>query len=307
MKRVQVLLSTYNGEKHLNEQIDSLARQTQVQLQLTIRDDGSSDGTRRILSAISKYPFGDYSATLGANIGVIASFFELLDNASLDAEYYSFCDQDDVWKQDKLARAVSHLENIPSNIPVMYCSRTELVDESLNHLGYWPPLPRRGASFSNAIIENIAVGCTIVFNRAAKELLSTKIPDTSRIIMHDWWIYLCISAFGRIIYDSEPTILYRQHSSNVMGGTTGFVHKWSNKFKSFRKNSNQFLLRKQAEEFYRLFGDKLSENNRNIIDRFLNNQSSWNKRIKYFYTTELYRHSVIENCLYRLMYLFKKI
>ncbi len=307
MNRVQILLSTYNGEKYLVEQLDSLVQQTHQSIQLLIRDDGSTDSTCSILSEISEKSDKDISIIHSYNAGVVASFLELLNHSDGYASYYSFCDQDDVWKPDKLTRATAKLEQIPLHIPAMYCSRTELVDEGLNHLGYWPLIPSRGASFANALIENLAVGCTVVMNRAARELIVNNPPGANKIIMHDWWSYLCISAFGQIIYDAEPSILYRQHSANVTGGTKGFFHKWLKKFKSYRKNSKQFLLRKQADEFYRLFGKQLSEENRRIIERFLNSNSSFYKRAGYFFTTELYRHSFIENYLFRLMYLFNKI
>lgn len=305
--KTQILMSTYNGNKFLIEQLQSLSHQTHNNIHVLVRDDGSSDETCSILSEFPQNTGFIIQVINGHNIGVISSFFELLSHADDKAKYYFFCDQDDVWKPDKLARAISQLDSIPANIPAMYCSRTELVDESLKPLGYWPPKPRKGASFANAIIENIAVGCTIVINRAAKELIRSKLPDANRVIMHDWWIYLCISAFGCIIYDSEPNILYRQHGSNLMGGTTGFLHKWSKKLASFSKNKERHLLRRQANEFNRLYREDLSNEKRAIIDRFINSNSSFSKRLRYSWNTELYRHSALENYLFRLMYLFNVV
>jgi glycosyltransferase involved in cell wall biosynthesis len=300
-------MSTYNGDKFLLEQLQSLNDQSYDDIHLLVRDDGSTDGTCSILSEPSANMGLVMSVIYGHNIGVISSFFELLSHADDDAKYYSFCDQDDVWKPDKLTRAITQLDRIPSHIPVMYCSSTELVDESLHHLGYWPSKPRKGSSFSNAIIENIAVGCTIVINRAAKELILRKIPDPNRIIMHDWWIYLCISAFGQVVYDSEPNILYRQHGSNIIGGTTSFLQKWSKKLMSFNRNRKRQLLRKQAQEFYRLHGENLTEDRRAIIESFIHSNSSFSKRLSYSWNTKLYRHSALENYLFRLMYLLNMI
>lgn len=304
MDRVQVLMSTYNGEKHLTEQIVSLKNQTSVQMKLLIRDDGSSGETQKVLLSLKD---NSLSITLGSNVGIIDSFLDLLKKASEDTDYYSFCDQDDVWKPNKLNRALSHLKTIPPNIPTMYCSRTELVDENLNHLGYWPPRPRKDALFANAIIENIAVGCTVVINSAARKLILSRVPDSSKVIMHDWWIYLCISAFGRVIYDDEPTIMYRQHDSNSIGGTTSFVQKWSRKLMNFSRNRKRQLLRKQAQEFYRLYGEDLSKDKRTLIEKFLNSNSSLYKRISYCWKPGLYRHSIIDNSLFRIMYLLNVI
>ncbi len=289
---------------YLREQLESLEKQTFVQMHLFIRDDGSSEETHKILASELRMPV---SINYGSNIGIQASFFELLNQASADVDYYAFCDQDDVWKPDKLSRAAMQLRAAPSNIPVMYCSRTQLVDKSLNHLGYWPPRPRKGASFANAVIENIAVGCTIVINRAARELIIKKTPNYNMIIMHDWWIYLCVSAFGTIIYDSEPTIKYRQHASNSIGGNSGILQKWNRKATSFKKNRKLKLLRKQAQEFYELYREELTMDKRETIEVFLSSNSSFSKRIKYSSNSKLYRQSIIDHYLFRLMYLLNMI
>lgn len=305
MNKVQILMSTYNGEKFIADQINSLVQQSYQPIHLLIRDDGSFDETCSTLTELSKKNKTEISAKLGHNIGVINSFLDLLKDADPDASYYSFCDQDDVWKPDKMKRAISQLTNIPSDIPSMYCSRTEMVDEHLNHLSFWPPIPNRGPSFSNAIIENIAVGCTTVINRAAKELILKRLPDTNRLIMHDWWIYLCVSAFGHVVYDSETNILYRQHDNNITGGTAGFVQKWSKRSRMY--NNRRKMYRKQAEEFYRLFKEDLSEEKKEVIERFLHSNSTLSNRISYFNTTEVFRQSKLESYFFRLMYLLNKI
>lgn len=307
MSKVEVLLSTYNGLMYLEQQLYSLSRQEDVDLRLSIRDDGSSDGTPLLLSTYLQHPFCELSVVLGDNIGVIRSFFELLSQAGVDAEYYAFCDQDDVWKPDKLSRATTMLKDIPSSVPAMYCSRTELVDKDLNVLNLWPSELRKAASLHNAIVENVAVGCTVVINRAAKDLILSRLPDVSRVIMHDWWIYLCVSAFGKVIFDPLPSLQYRQHGSNVFGGDQGGIRKWSKKWGNFQKNLNKRLLRKQAEEFYRLFGDHLSEGPKHSIERFLRENGSLPSRIKFIITTDLYRQNKLEHFIFKMLYLSNKI
>jgi len=224
-----------------------------------------------------------------------------------EADFFSFSDQDDVWKNDKLKRAVSFLQEVPKNIPAMYCSRTELVDKDLKHIGFWPPKPKKGPSFYNALIENIAVGCTIVINREAKNLITNNLPDPKRIIMHDWWVYLCTSAFGQVIYDSYPSLLYRQHDFNVVGGVTKFHKKWIRRWKSFRSNHQKYLLRRQAEEFYNNFQDSLPISYRKTIENFLSCNKSLLKRIKYVTHTDLYRQNLIDDILFRMLYFMNKI
>lgn len=305
--KVQVLMSTFNGEKYLSDQVGSLLKQTDIDLQISIRDDGSSDQTQTILTRLAKSTDMPLSISFGPNMGVIASFFELLESASIDAKYYSFCDQDDIWNPHKLHRAATLLETIPSHIPAIYCSRTELVDENLRHLAYWPAVSKKGASFSNAIIENITVGCTMVINKAARDLILKKLPNASQIIMHDWWIYLCVSAFGQVVYDPVPHIQYRQHGSNVMGGAKGGLHKWLRKWQSFRRNYNKRLLRKQAAEFHRQYGSELSDVNRRTLDDFLNYNQSIAKRLVYSLTTKLYRQNLLEHLLFKFLYLMNRI
>ena len=184
------------------------------------------------------------------------SFFELIQIASPSADYYAFCDQDDIWEKDKISRAIGSLASFPQAIPSLYCSRCLLVDEDLNIIGR-SPIPKRGPSFENALVQNIASGCTVVINKAARQLLMREIPRISR--MHDWWMYLVIAAFGKVIYDPEPRILYRQHSSNVIGTGSTAIAIWTTRIRRFLKSSRVPLITEQASEFRRIYGSLLHE------------------------------------------------
>ena len=147
VSKVQVLLSTYNGEKYLKEQLDSLLAQDYPNIDILIRDDGSKDSTKQILTGYENHK--NIRVIYGSNIGITASFLELLKISDPEAEFLAFCDQDDVWLKDKISRAVAALQKHPSDIPLMYCSRLTIVDESLRIIGY-SKLPRKGLSFNNA-------------------------------------------------------------------------------------------------------------------------------------------------------------
>ena len=307
MSTVHILLSTYNGERYLEEQLNSLFEQDlPLGMRVWVRDDGSSDGTLGILRRFESQYAGRFHVDAGHNIGVVRSFFHLLEKTPNDG-YFAFCDQDDVWNSDKLARAIAKLETVPENVPAVYCSRTELTDRTGRHLGYWPPIPRKGPAFENALIENIAVGCTIVMNGAAKRLIADALPNPGAVIMHDWWVYLCVSAFGKVIYDPQPSIRYRQHGSNAVGGTNRFVRKWRVKFASFRRNRRKFKLRVQATEFNRLFGAKLPAGHRRVLIEFLEPRTSLASRIRYAFSTKLYRQLPLDNLLFRILYILKYI
>ena len=216
--KVNILLSTYNGERFIAEQLDSLFNQTYSNIAIHIRDDGSTDST---VDLINSHPITKDSAILtrGNNIGVIASFLQLIASSGSPGDLYAFCDQDDVWKPEKIARAVEQIMKHPEPDRVLYCTRLEYVDEHLDHLGY--SLNPRLTGFSNAVVENIAIGCTVVFGSEIRRLMLE--GAAADMMMHDWWAYLVASAFGEIIYDDFPSIQYRQHGSTVTAWEPGLV------------------------------------------------------------------------------------
>ncbi|MDU5141613.1 MAG: glycosyltransferase family 2 protein [Paenibacillus dendritiformis] len=300
--KIQILVSTYNGEKYLAEQLDSLLKQTHSHFFITIRDDGSSDRTTAIIREyVSHYPH-KIEAFYEKNVGVIASFFELLTNhVHKDTDYVCFCDQDDVWMPDKLERGIHSLSIHPGGIPMMYLTPTLMVDHTLEPLNCWPPVPKKGPSFFNALVENIAVGATIMINRPAIDLMQRKMPSPQNIVMHDWWAYLVVSAFGKVIYDEKPSIYYRQHQHNVVGGQQGFVDKWTKKWNSYKKYRAQKILWTQAKEFERCWGDLLPGELREGLQHFLLSGRSLARRTRYALTTPLYRQSKVDNLVFRLM------
>lgn len=283
---VQVLLSTYNGARYLESLIDSLLTQDFSDLEILVRDDGSSDGTIELL--------GDYERTcsrlrvlFGTHVGFIGSFFQLLEIASPTADYLALCDQDDVWLTDKISRAVAALNRCSREVPALYCSRLAVVDQNLRFLGY-SPLPRRGLSFRNALVECQTPGCTIVLNQAGRRLL---IPAPTACVSHDSWIYLVISAFGTIVYDETPRILYRKHATNAKGITLGRVETWKVKTREFVKTSGVKTVLRQAEEFRRLFGSSLSSEHSDVLDRFIESRRNPWSRIRYALSCDVYRQS----------------
>jgi hypothetical protein len=200
----------------------------------------------------------------GSNIGFARSFFALLKAAPEDADIVMLSDQDDVWLPGKVDRAVMHL--LPRrDRPSLYCSRLQLVDEALRPLGLTPscPLP---PSFRNALTENIAFGCTCALNQAGLAL-AKEAGDLRLLQFHDWWLYLVVSAFGEVIFDPEPTILYRQHSANTVGADQG----WRRLFRGMRlmrRRNWVHAMFGQIENFRRVHSDRLSASDRRLLDRY---------------------------------------
>lgn len=217
---VAILLSTFNGEKYLAEQLDSIAAQTCQDWIIVASDDGSRDGTLGILQHY-RQRFGQERLRIvkGPGRGFAANFLSMATDTTISAHFFAFCDQDDFWHPDKLERALDWLEQQPPTRASLYCSRTRLVDESGRPQGF-SPLFGKPPSFRNALVQSLAGGNTMVFNQSARDLLAK--AGNVPVISHDWWIYILASGNeGQIHYDPRPTIDYRQHGSNLIGANSG--------------------------------------------------------------------------------------
>ncbi|RYY66184.1 MAG: glycosyltransferase family 2 protein [Comamonadaceae bacterium] len=259
--RVVVLMSTYKGEPWVREQVASILAQLPADGRLLIRDDGSPDAT---VDAIRGIADARLALTCGQNIGFVRSFLALLAQVPPDAEMVMFSDQDDVWLPEKVARAWAAIGESGS-IPTLYCSRLQLVDTQLRPLGLstdWPRPP----SFENALAENVVTGCTAALNPAAVQLLREH-GDVERIHFHDWWFYLVVAAFGRVVFDAQPTILYRQHGGNAIGMGSGPLRYWTI-LRFLRRHDWVHILFDQVENLRRTHGERLSPAQRAFIDRF---------------------------------------
>ncbi|MEJ8305024.1 glycosyltransferase family 2 protein [Saccharibacillus sacchari] len=304
MKKIEVLLSSYNGEAYIMEQLNSLISQTHEAWNIRLRDDGSSDRTLEVVEA-RQTEFSEHIVwEKGANIGVIPSFFELIRQADESADYFSFCDQDDVCLPRKMERAIQSLDTVDPGIPAMVFTSTQLADNDLNLLGLWPDKPLKSPSFYNALVQNIAVGATVTFNRAALQLIRRRMPHMSHVLMHDWWFYLCVSAFGEVLYDPEPSILYRQHGGNAVGGEVSKIAKLKKKWASFRKHRGTHKLVAQAREFHRLYAGELYDAEKlGQLEAFIEPRTTVMQRIRYLKHSKLYRQSKLENLLFRVLVL----
>ena len=205
-----VLLSTYNGEKYIEQQLDSILKQKDVKLTLVIRDDGSTDKTWEIICRY-KEKYDNIHIYGGENIGPCQSFFDLFYSYALniDSDYIAFSDQDDIWKEGKLIRTVQYLDN---KVPSLYYSALNMFDERDGSC----ILKRNSftASFSEALIRSQFPGCTMVINKCAIEILH-KVPCPKEAIMHDWFLYqFFVGMDCSVIYDRESYIDYRIHGDN---------------------------------------------------------------------------------------------
>jgi glycosyltransferase involved in cell wall biosynthesis len=260
--RVVVLLSAYNGSKFIVEQIRSILVQLPSDGLLMVRDDGSKDNTCDLVEHL-----GDHRIELirGANIGFSRSFLTLLSLAPADADLVMFSDQDDVWMPDKMHRAWAHLQPL-SGSPALYGSAQMLVDADLRPLQPTKPWPR-GPSLHSALTENIITGCTAAWNRPALELLQRAgVPQ--QVHLHDWWLYLVVSAFGQVVWDDRPSIFYRQHGNNQIGHGAGWWGRHLGVIRALRRGDWVGTLLAQIHSLEKYYGPELPPTVRELVLRY---------------------------------------
>lgn len=285
--QVAILMATYNGAKFLAEQLDSIADQTYSNWRVVVSDDGSSDETLAILAEYQK-AWGQNKLEIrrGPRIGYCANFLSLACDKLTKADYYAFCDQDDVWLPNKLKVAVDYLNAHQNAGPYLYCGRTHYVDVNLKPRGASPlfPYPR---SFRNALVQSIAGGNTMVFNQGVKALLEQVGPVN--VVSHDWWVYMLTTGAGGVaFYDTKPEVLYRQHCGNLIGENTSALARFERltmlmqgRFRAWNTMNVAALQRARV---------CLSEESIDILDEFVRLRDS----------TLLHRFRMIEVCgLYR--------
>jgi hypothetical protein len=227
--RIAILLSTFNGEAFLREQLDSLLAQTHGNWVLYWRDDGSRDGTLAILDAFARRAGQGRCVRIDMSdrqLGPTSSFLTLLravHDSLGNGDTVAFADQDDVWLPEKLARGLSALSAVSATIPALYCARQVLVDAKLHRIGYSGGHARH-ARFPASLTQNVATGCTVMLNRAAAALVACSQPSPASL--HDWWCYLVVTASGgRVLQDEEPVVLYRQHPGNLVGAPKSMARR----------------------------------------------------------------------------------
>lgn len=275
MIRAAVLLSAYNGEKYIREQIDSILNQVgDFSLDLYVRDDGSNDSTVSILDSYKQQ--NKLNWYTGENLKPAKSFINLVKNCG-SYDYYAFADQDDFWEKDKLKRGIDALKS--SDGPALYCSNAELVDGELNPLGrnVYKTSPR--TDFETVVSAGGLLGCTMIFNDAlAKKIKAVK--DYPQMVLHDFYLaVLCVSSGGKIIYDSHPTMKYRQHGNNVVGVSHGIFGTVIGRLKDiFYKEP--VSIADQAESILNEYGSELDADKKEWLCKVAHYKDSFVNRLK---------------------------
>ena len=271
MEKVDILLATYNGEKYLVEQLESILNQTYKDFNLIISDDCSEDSTVKILEEYAKKDSRITIFKQEKNLGVISNFEFLL--SKVESDYFMFSDQDDIWNEDKIEKTLNKLEETDSDVVF---TDLMVVDDKLNVLynSYWELKGLKNKilkynSFEALYLNNYVTGCTMLMKKEVIEK-ALPLPKSTKYILHDYWIALIASQSGKVEFLNEPTIKYRQHKNNRIGSKTRtesiktlseirklFIKVKKEHFEAFIENEDKFendelkKLNRQALDYYK--------------------------------------------------------
>lgn len=300
-KEVVILMSTYNGEKYIAEQLESLLKQTYNNIKIFIRDDGSKDRTIEIIKE-----FQEKSKNIilveGENIGFINSFFELL-KLSDSADYYAYCDQDDVWMEDKIERAVDFLEKSNSSKPTLYFSNSDYYDGEMNYLA--TAEKNKIYNFRNSLVECVTQGMTMVINNKTRETIIKNKPETC--LYHDWWTYMICSGFGEIIYDDKSLVKYRRHNKSVTVEGKSRIQLFIWRVKEFLIGDSLKQIKKQLKEYEQFYSNNLTEENKKLLKLFTNEKYNFWIALKKVFYPKRFRKKFIDEISVRILFIFGKL
>lgn len=295
MDKVLVLLSTYNGSSYLRTQLDSLLEQKGVIVQIFARDDGSTDGTQKILDEYSKR--GNLIWYQGNNVGPAKSFMELLIKAP-SSEFYAFSDQDDYRINDKLKIGVDFIKKKDYlNKPVLYYGRPRLANAKLEYIKNSRFSKHKMMTFSSSIINSNATGCTMIFNEKLKNIVISHNPVY--FFMHDDWIHkVCLVFNGDLIFDDDVHIKYRQHGDNVIGISNSF-------FKRLKKHINSLYKKpcvrsKVIISLYNTYGNVMNKEQKELVELIAKYKKSIKSKSVILFTRKIRCDYFVRNLYFKL-------
>ena len=294
MKSVLILLSTYNGSKYLKEQINSILLQQDVKCSLLVRDDGSHDGTVKLLHDIELDYKNRIKIIEGENEGVYNSFSALVKYASQECpqyDYYAFSDQDDIWLPDKIKSAVNMLSPLSKSKPLVYCSNSTMINKDGKKIkNLWrehePVLNK-----NRILFVNYAQGCTMVFNKLALDMYCERAYKLGKL--HDYMLALIGIYYGEMVYDENSYLLYRQHEGNVVGGN-------KKKYNRIQTLKNLLLYDSKRNEFCHGILEHFQDINiedTNRIKRVANYRNNIISKLRLLFYRPIYYKTFRENLL----------
>ena len=306
-RKVAIVLGFYDGYEFIRTQLQSIFDQTHQNFIIFVTDDNSKD--KFSLEKLNINVRDKNKIRVGfrnKNIGYAQNFLNALVTIDGYFDYYAFSDQDDIWHREKLEKAINSLEKYPDNQANLYGSRTELIG-AFEEIKIGKSIEfKKSPSFQNALTQNILGGNTMVFNRAAFDLIcSSKINQ--KIIAHDWWCYQIISgAGGNVFYDKNIYLKYRQHNNNLIGSNISLKDKWLR----FCKVANGNFKIQNDHNLRAIINNQnlLTMRNRKTLTNFIKaRKSCFLNRIFYFLKSGVYRQTLIGNFALFIGIVIKKV
>lgn len=293
---VTVIMSTYNGHEYIEQQLESLLIQQGVRINLFVRDDGSKDNTIELIKLYSN-KFNSLTIISEANIGATASFHRAakLSLNSEITEYYAFCDQDDIWLEDKLITGIRKISHLDNKYPNLYFSNLMMMNNDGDLLGTLLDNSLVSCSSYNALAAIYAYGCTCVFNRSALEKFCC-LPEANRYIYHDNWMYSICCFMGTVFYDQNSYMRYRQTGSNVSGEKKTGLSIWIQRLsKLFNLSEDKRIYESIAQNLVDSFQNQLNREDYIFLKRICNYRSSCKDKVYLLITKRMKTNRYTKN------------
>lgn len=311
MKKIAVILSTYNGEKYLKEQMDSLLSQEGVDITLFVRDDGSTDRTVEIIQSYSDKM--DILLFTESNVGFERSFrAAVLKTEGASFDFYAFCDQDDIWYKDKLIKGINYIESQGNDAPIIYCSNQQIIDEQGQFIRDEEDKQNKITKESSLFALNQR-GCVMVWNDSLHTHLkaSYQMMNTNEFIpAHDTWITILAYALGQVYVDNSRTMGYRVSTHNTAGsyiGLTGRIgYIWKKLGTVSQKRKYQ---RTQLSQLLLSYLETVPASDSDYIRAFLKSQSSFIQSSKFAFSSHQYFQGMSKKwvILTKLLIIFRRV
>ena len=270
-KKVLILMSTYNGEKYLSEQIESLLNQTYKNIKILIRDDGSKDNTVNIVKEFQKN-HDNITLIEGKNKGFIK-------------------------------RAVKFFNKANNDKPVLYFSNSDYYDGNMKYLA--TAEKNKIYNFRNSLVECVTQGMTMIINNTTRELIKKNNPQNC--LYHDWWTYMICSGFGEIIYDDKSLVKYRRHNKSVTveGRSKKELFIW--RVKKFLVGDSLKQIKKQLQEYEGLYADRLNMEDKQLLKMFTKEKYNFIIALKKTFYPKRFRRKISDEIAVRILFLFGKL
>ncbi len=295
-RKVSVIMSTYNGERFVAEQLNSILNQTYSNIEIIVRDDGSKDNTVNIIKEYQK-KYSNIKLYEGENLGFIKSFFELL--KLTESDYYAYADQDDVWIENKIELAVNLLDNLDDSKPNMAFGNSDYYDENMKFISSGPK--NKKFSFLTALFACVTQGMTMTVNKKTRDMIIENMPKSC--FFHDWWTYLLCIGMGNVAYTNETVVKYRRRKENATSEGQGYLRLLIWRIKNLLFKDGMRDIKQQMINFKDYYYYQLSDENKKILDLFSEEDYTFSNALKKAFYRAKIRTNIIDDLMIRIIFL----